>query len=330
MTTDEAVLRFTISDTGIGIPHDKQWQIFGAFVQADASTTRRFGGTGLGLTISAHLVEMMGGRIWLTSEPGRGSRFRFVARFGVQHRRMPIRRRWRRSSAACARWWSTTTRRTARSCGSCWAAGECTRTSADGARTALTMMKEAAAGAARVRPGAGRCRHARSQTGSRWRATSPAMPRLSGAKVIVLTSPDAPSRETRGLRRDDRRAAHQAGEAVGSDGCHPERVRRGRDGDRPPRRRRRSRNCLRTPAACASCSRTTIARTRGWSSSFWNRWRSRDGGEQRPRGGGTSGGGAVRPDPDGRPDAGNGWIRGNRRDSRTRADRRAFTRRSWR
>jgi two-component system sensor histidine kinase/response regulator len=80
----EAVLEFTIADTGIGIAPEKQWQIFGAFVQADSSTTRRFGGTGLGLTISADLVEMMGGRIWVTSEEGRGSQFRFVAKFGIQ------------------------------------------------------------------------------------------------------------------------------------------------------------------------------------------------------------------------------------------------------
>ena len=80
----EAVLRFTVSDTGIGIEPEKQWQIFGAFVQADASTTRRFGGTGLGLTISAQLVELMGGRIWIESEPGKGSHFHFSAPFGLQ------------------------------------------------------------------------------------------------------------------------------------------------------------------------------------------------------------------------------------------------------
>jgi PAS domain S-box-containing protein len=81
--SDGVTLRFTVRDTGIGIPEDKQWEIFGAFVQADASTTRRYGGTGLGLTISTQLVEMMDGRMWLDSEPGRGSQFHFVARFGL-------------------------------------------------------------------------------------------------------------------------------------------------------------------------------------------------------------------------------------------------------
>jgi len=75
---EDRVLHFEVADTGIGVPPEKQKVIFDAFAQADTSTTRKYGGTGLGLTISTRLLEKMGGKIWLESEVGKGSRFHFT------------------------------------------------------------------------------------------------------------------------------------------------------------------------------------------------------------------------------------------------------------
>ena len=83
-TNDDIQLHFTVSDTGIGIPAEKQTAIFEAFTQADGSMSRTYGGTGLGLTISSRLVVLMHGRIWVESELGKGSRFHFSAHFGLQ------------------------------------------------------------------------------------------------------------------------------------------------------------------------------------------------------------------------------------------------------
>ena len=89
----EAVLSFSVKDTGIGIAPEKIPQLFDPFTQLDGSTTRKFGGTGLGLTICKQIVGLMGGEIYAVSEPGRGSTFSFTARFGLQpeeHQGSPV------------------------------------------------------------------------------------------------------------------------------------------------------------------------------------------------------------------------------------------------
>ena len=87
---DEAQLSFAVSDTGIGIPSEKQQVIFEAFEQADRSMTRKYGGTGLGLAICSQLVKLMGGRLWLESQAGHGSMFCFTAPFSRQKARKTL------------------------------------------------------------------------------------------------------------------------------------------------------------------------------------------------------------------------------------------------
>lgn len=81
-TNDKLMLSFSVSDSGIGIPREQIPRLFASFTQADGSTTRKYGGTGLGLAICKRLVEMMDGKIWVESEPARGSTFHFTAKFG--------------------------------------------------------------------------------------------------------------------------------------------------------------------------------------------------------------------------------------------------------
>jgi CheY-like chemotaxis protein len=80
----ESLLHFSVADTGIGVPAEKQSAIFEAFVQADGSTSRTYGGSGLGLSIASQLIQKMRGRIWIESKVGKGTTFHFTAQLGVR------------------------------------------------------------------------------------------------------------------------------------------------------------------------------------------------------------------------------------------------------
>ena len=114
-TGDKVKLRFSIQDTGIGMTKEQSARLFQPFMQADSSTTRKHGGTGLGLTICRRLVELMGGQVWLESEPAQAARS--SSRCGWASARPTARAAWcRRGCGICGCWWWMTIRRPAR----CW------------------------------------------------------------------------------------------------------------------------------------------------------------------------------------------------------------------
>lgn len=196
----EVELHFCISDTGIGVAPEKQQMIFGAFEQADSSTTRRFGGTGLGLSISRKLVELMGGRIWVESEEGRGSRFHFNARFALAQE--PIAKRPTAEPLAIPGLSvlvvddNVTNRRILSEMLSNW---QMRPTEADGAEAALAKMHEAAAGGAPF-PLVLLDAHMPQVDGFMLAEQIHEQAQLAGATIMMLTSGDRPGDAARSQR----------------------------------------------------------------------------------------------------------------------------------
>jgi PAS domain S-box-containing protein len=187
----QTVLHVAVRDTGVGIPKEQRETIFGAFSQGDSSITRKHGGTGLGLAISAQLVALMGGRIWVESESGRGSTFHFTARFGVAEEtgRAPVCREDLDGLAVLVVDDNATSRSILREMVTSWGMRA---TTADGGSAAVAILAEAAAAGRAfslilldaVMP---------EMDGFDVLAQIRRRPELAGATVLMLSSADRPS-----------------------------------------------------------------------------------------------------------------------------------------
>ena len=320
------VLHFAVSDTGIGIPADKQQAVFDAFEQADTSTTRRYGGTGLGLAISSHLVEMMGGRIWVESEVGRGTVVHFTARFETP----PTSATEPGPALGCDLPVlvvddNATNRRILEEMLQAWGMRP---TAVDGGRSALQILEPARA-AGDPFPLVLLDRHMPEMDGFALAAQIASDPGLAGATVMMLSSGDHAGDAAR--CRELGVAASLLKPIKPSTSWPPSEQSLGLLSRDEPQRNDSARRApvgRAWPARCASCSsRTTRQPEAGHRPAATARALGR-GRRQRPGGARRGGTSTVRPDPHGRADARHGRPRGDRRHPRAGGGPRAGMSRS--
>ena len=306
-------LHFAVHDTGIGIAAEKQQAIFNAFEQADGSTTRKYGGTGLGLTISRRLVEMMGGRIWVDSEQGRGSTFHFSIRCALSTRpvaRQPVPLEHLRDLPVLVVDDNATNRRILNEMLLHW---QMRPTTVDGGRAAVGCMMHAAANGSPF-PLVLIDAHMPEMDGFALVERIQHTPELAGATIMMLSSVNLSAEAarcralgvaaylTKPIRQSELLDAMLL--ALGS-----------------ATRRRAARGQSATARTIGAAPSHPVGGGQPRESTFGRpdagEARSRGGGgQQRPRGAGRPSSGAFRPGADGRADAGDGWFRGHGRHPR--------------
>ena len=313
---DRVTLHFSVRDTGIGIPREMQRHIFQAFTQADVSTTRRYGGTGLGLAIALRLVELMGGRIWVESEVGRGSTFHFSAVFDRNATTVKLDTAPEPAALDGLRVLvvddNATNRRILEEMLASWHMEPTVVASAD---LAMAVLRKASRGASPFHVVVSDCQMP-DVDGITLARQIKRDEQLRRTPIVMLTSAGRAEDAARCRQIGVECVPGQAGEAIGSPrrACHL--VRRP-DAECPRPDGDRNRCCLPRPARPRRGRQRRQPET-GHQASREARARGHLGGKRaRSDRLDRVGHRALRSGPDGSADAGNGRIRGNPRDSRT-------------